>query len=364
MKNSIFRILFFSIFIISCSKNQRNTIIDGNIPNLPNGKLYLFEDNGTNKIDSVTTKNGKFKFVYNWNKNSEPVYLGLIHKDNCGVLRFFGYPTNSKYKGSPMDQSSFFSDSIIKINGKIFDNTPINFPKTAKSVNLRTPIIAGKQTEAFYNIDGDLFEKIDNNTAKIVKEKLQKYPYSFHLLYEIDSNKNSFSALQIEDFLKLFKGEITKSETYKKLANYNQRRLNIKNLAIPLLEDSKAIKKEILNESYKKHLLVFWASWCGPCRKEIPILKKMYAKYGNDIEFVSISTDTDKLAWQNALKQENMMWKQLIKSGKPTVDEALQIHFRVNQAIPYTVLVGQDNKVISFSTGLSDEKDLEDLLKK
>lgn len=326
---------------------------------MSNGKMFLFGDfNKRVALDSANIKDGKFSFKLLKNNIK---YLGLYHRNNEGIETILVFPTQYKVVHSEQHYTDvFMPETKIIIEGKlILDEIPNTNTKLGK-INLK----GGKQTEAYYNIDDDLFEKIDNNTAKIVKEKLQKYPYSFHLLYEIDSNKNSFSAQQIEDFLKLFKGEITKSETYKKLANYNQKRLNIKNLAIPLLEDNKGLKKEILDKSYKKHLIVFWASWCGPCRKEIPILKKMYAKYGNDIEFVSISTDTDKLAWQNALKQENMMWKQLIKSGKPTEDEALQIRFRVNQAIPYTVLVDKDYKVISFSTGLSEEKELEDLLKR
>lgn len=162
--------------------------------------------------------------------------------------------------------------------------------------------------------------------------------------------------------MKSFKGEITQSETYKKLYAYNKKRFNEKNIALPLLEDSKGIKKEIIDRRYKKHLIVFWASWCGPCREEIPLLKKIYTRYNKEIEFISISTDTDKSPWKKALKEEKMGWKQLIVNDNISDNEALQIHFKLNQAIPYTVLIDNDMKILESSTGLSSELELEEII--
>ena len=60
----------------------------------------------------------------------------------------------------------------------------------------------------------------------------------------------------------------------------------------------------------KKYVLIdFWASWCNPCRKEIPNLKKLYAQYsGKGFENVSISIDQKKADWEKALKEEGLTW--------------------------------------------------------
>jgi thiol-disulfide isomerase/thioredoxin len=362
-----YKFLFFliiSIFISSCNENKgKETIIQGDISNLPDGTIYLYKDKYDNRIDSVKTKNGKFEIRYN-PQNTEPQYLGLDHVDNSGVLRAIGFPTiNSKFKGSAINSQYFFSDPIISIKGKLkdFKAKGITLEKKYKIV-ISPKISAGIQTEALYNIDADLFDKINDSSIQIIKEKIKKYPFSFHLLYQISDNKNSFSPQQVDQFLKLFKGEITESESYKKLSAYNKKRYTEKNSSLPFLENAAGGKSAILDSKYKKHLVVFWASWCGPCRQEIPLLKKIYSAKEESIEFVSISIDENKNAWQKALNEEKMDWKQLMITEKDPNYEKIQMHFRLNGAIPYTVLVDNNFKIIKSTVGLSSEKDLQDFI--
>ena len=54
-----------------------------------------------------------------------------------------------------------------------------------------------------------------------------------------------------------------------------------------------------LNQFKGKYVLIdFWASWCGPCRKENPHLVEIYKKYKDkDLLMISVSMDTDEKAW-------------------------------------------------------------------
>ena len=363
-----YKLLFFSVFsffILSCNKNNVDkTVISGNIPNLPDGTIYLYQDIYNNRIDSVRTKNGKFEINHQWKDNSEPAYLGIDHIDKNGVIRSFSFTTNAKYKGSGCNFQFFFSDSIVSIVGKMTEVKAKNIELEPKyKLVTSSKISAGMQTKALYNSDCDLFDNINVNSVKVIKEKILTYPYSYHLLYKIDDNKNSFSPQQTEDFLKSFKGDITKSETYKKLALYNEKRFNEKNIALPLLEDSNGKKSIILDPKYEKHFVVFWASWCGPCRQEIPTLKEIYSENNQSVEFISISVDSDKNAWKKALNEEQMSWKQFIVNEKDPEYEKLQIRFRLNGAIPFTVLVDNNMKILKSSLGLSSKEEIESMIK-
>jgi len=111
--------------------------------------------------------------------------------------------------------------------------------------------------------------------------------------------------------------------------------------------------------SGKKYILVdFWASWCGPCRKEIPNLKTAYAEYApKGFEILSVSIDKDEKAWQKALGQENMQWHNLLD------DDKVSKSFNV-KAIPATYLVDGKGVIIGENLrGAELEAKLKELMK-
>jgi len=364
MQKKIFFILLIFFLQISCNE-KKVTSINGTIPNLPDGTMYLWEEGPSNKIDSSTTHNGNFKISHEWNENKEPNFIGIYHIDKSGIKRLFNFTTKASYNGtSGWSTNVFYPDTIISLEGKFKEDPPIEgykLPYNIKDVS-GVVIKAGRQTEAYYNIDGDLFGKINDKTIQTVRDKINKYPYSYHLLYQIIENKNNFSAEQVADFLKSFKGEITDSKSYKNLLAYNQKRIRTDKVPLSELEDVKGKRSEIFDKNYDKHLIIFWASWCLPCRQEIPLLKTMNNKVNSNIEFISISIDDDKNAWKNAVNEEQMSWKQFILDKNTPAYENFQIRLKLNSAIPYTVLVDNNLKILAQSTGLGTKEDLIKLL--
>lgn len=91
-------------------------------------------------------------------------------------------------------------------------------------------------------------------------------------------------------------------------------------------------------------LVIFWASWCGPCRDEIPALKKIYAEYkSKGINLVSISIDHDRKAWKKALALEKMPWPNL--SNLPGDYNEIMKKYNVN-GIPAIYLLDAKNTVV------------------
>ena len=94
-------------------------------------------------------------------------------------------------------------------------------------------------------------------------------------------------------------------------------------------------------------LLDFWASWCGPCRREQPFLAELEKKYaGRNICFVSISCDEDKAAWAELVKKEKLGGIQLYEGVSPKDDHTFSFTYMVS-AIPRFILLDKEGKIIN-----------------
>lgn len=118
-----------------------------------------------------------------------------------------------------------------------------------------------------------------------------------------------------------------------------------------------------LSDLRGKYVLIdFWASWCGPCRKENPNVVRMYNQYKNkDFTILSVSLDENAQAWKQAILQDGLIWPNHVSDLKKWDTPLLQT-YNFN-SIPHTVLVDKTGKIIARNLrGESLEQKLKELL--
>ena len=85
-----------------------------------------------------------------------------------------------------------------------------------------------------------------------------------------------------------------------------------------------------------------WATWCGPCKREIPFFKELEKKmHGKNIEFVSLSTDKNVADWESFVKKNDMSGIQLHNGGDRVLSQFFDIKY-----IPRFIIIGQTVKVV------------------
>jgi len=201
----------------------------------------------------------------------------------------------------------------------------------------------------------ELWNSLDQNRIEELKLELQfakRYPSPTIVLPMINMRMGRFEGMNFyDDFENLYTNlqpEIKNSDSGKKMAEQLKYFKQSKEGSIAPEFTVKDIDGKPLSlEDYKekKYVLIdFWASWCAPCREELPYIKELYKKYSKEgFEIISITQDKDLEAWKNAiLKDKIESWRHF--STLENNDSILKDYFV--GGIPHKILIDKNGKII------------------
>lgn len=116
------------------------------------------------------------------------------------------------------------------------------------------------------------------------------------------------------------------------------------------LPDTAGVRRSIVRFSGKRFVLVdFWASWCKPCRREVPGLKRIAERFGDELDVCAVSLDTDSEAWRNAIARDSSQLLYHLRMGlkNPAADSLL--NYLPVDRIPTNFLLDAQRRIIAMN---------------
>jgi thiol-disulfide isomerase/thioredoxin len=115
------------------------------------------------------------------------------------------------------------------------------------------------------------------------------------------------------------------------------------------LDDAEGAAHRLSEWDGKLVLLNFWATWCGPCREEMPLLSETQQRFSaNGLEVVGIAIDNASSV-QDFLKNSPVRYPILV--GGDDEDNPSLLFGDTRSVLPYSVLIGRDGKVVAQRAG-------------
>ena len=335
-------------------KVENGFVIKGNIKNSPKNLLVLWELTPAKLIfiDSTRTdEKGNFELRGN---TKEMIFCQLQMGPEASV--YFAVDNNSKLNVN-MSVVGSFVDYQIK-GDELEDSKTLkslldmntSFLKEVKSLEQRAQNIPNTPDGA---TQADQlrteYQRLANQRNNFVKEVALKQKKGFIPYFVV-----SFGALENPGF-DMFQHAVNCAKAADPNSKYTQQIETQFNTEAKLMEGAIApdftlktpTGEDLALSSLrgKVVLIDFWASWCGPCRRENPNVRKLYRRFHyKGFEILGVSLDNDGNRWKGAIQADSLTWPHVsdLRGWQSSAAQLYQV-----SSIPQTYLIDKDGRIMA-----------------
>lgn len=223
-----------------------------------------------------------------------------------------------------------FYDALVELNTKLR--------------NEKDKLTADQKTQIENKMDS-----IENAMDAYTKQSITTYANSVVSPYIVKSDIiYGASVAELKGYMNLYPAAVKNSPIAMEISEHISRLEKVDvGAEFPNIKLNTLDGKEFELASLKGKVFVidFWASWCGPCRRENPNMVKLYNDFHpKGLEIVGISLDKSFDPWKAAVEKDGLTWTQ-ISDLKYWQSEAAKLY--VIYSIPCTILIGKDGKIVA-----------------
>ena len=340
---------FFLVFFLQ-ARSQYKFELNGTVPASLNNKKLIF---GTSdryslhkfeKRDTILIRDNAFSIKGFLNEPSEDAYLLLMdgHSQKYFVIDsgrnnmvVHKIPPNSITKKNKLSAAEINSKSNVLMS-KIGDLIYEDYLEKQKNKNNKSDSLISQR-----------LKRMRTRELSLVQQFPDTY-YSLILLYQLSSR---LASLSLEEILSAYNGlddKIRKSPLGKEL---NEKLLNyyalepgngIKSFSAKTPEGLSFTNKSLKDTVY---LLAFGATWCKPCKENIPVLKKMYNKFRHKkFTIVYVNLDGHNEVWKSQVAGYGLNWINVSDNKKWNESEIVKT-FNIS-AIPQYFIIDQNQRIV------------------
>ncbi|MCB9425595.1 MAG: AhpC/TSA family protein [Flavobacteriales bacterium] len=316
MKKIVLLLAFFTIFLSCQEKKEINFQISGTANNFNEGKAIYLERQKNLSLETVDTayiEKGKFEFT--GDETLPDLYflriegMGdkipvIVEKGNIQIELNKDSIFASKVSGTYNNEElhSYKTGAIAK-KRKELNTVNYLFSKASRDNDQAS---AQKYSDEYYKIDKEILD-LNFNYVK-------NHPNSFISVLVLSDiiHKSDVDLQQVMKYFNGLSSELKHTVKGKSItdAYENLTRVEVRKKApffTGATPDGKALS--LTDVKGKVTLIDFWASWCGPCRKESPYLVKTYNDFKDKgLSIISISLDENKDNWKEAITTDHLNW--------------------------------------------------------
>ena len=328
-------ILFIALTIVSCKKEDKKfASIKGKVKDSTITQLTVQGNNYTKNIK--VAPDGTFSDTLN--VASPGIHILTNGSQKAALFLRNGYDLNLDFKTPDISKGITFSGNGSETN---------NFLDNKRSFFMSE--LANPKT--YFELDKDAYDAKVKEAKDLLKSYKDKAPNLDTIVSQIDGrNDNMFFGYIAANYKKMH-DNLTKlakgapSPQFKDYENYNG-------------------SKTSLSDFKGKYVYIdVWATWCAPCKAEIPYLKKLEEEYHTkNIAFVSISVDKKDAhtAWKEMVKEKQMSGNQLFANNN--FESTFVTDYGID-AIPRFILIDPKGNIVDSDAPRPSDPKIKDVFK-